>query len=303
MIAMNTFVNKVGFAVGTGRCGTQFLHRVMSLEPSIASVHERNRLNESFHQYCKWYRLPVDHEGFLQTKEIEIKHDLEAKQLSFEASGFLSNSIQELYERFAAKFIFLIRSPEKVVNSYLRKGWHTKTAVRANPMLIPSYQDCEHFHHFLGRIMPSEEKFTQWNQMSRVGKIAWYWNALNAKVLEQFENIPQSHWRIEKIEELSYNRYLDLAQFLGFQSTVSLKTYNNLVESRPNTLTDVPTIATWNASEITEFESEVAPIAERFGYEYRVSHLPIPQTVQSASKPQSKPSRFMHKLSNFLVNR
>ncbi len=300
---MRYYSNKVIFAIGTGRCGTKFIHKITSLEPSIASVHERNPLNESFHRYCKWYGLPVDHEGFLQTKEIEIKQDLEVKQISFESSSFLSLSVQELYQRFAAKFILLVRSPEQVVNSYLRKGWYAKTAVRANPKLIPSYQDCYRFHHFLGRIMPSDEKFMQWNQMSRVGKIAWYWNTLNAKVLEQFENIPPTHWRIEKIEELSYDRYLSLAQFLGFQSTVSLDTYNSLVKSRPNTLTNVPTVATWNTSEIAEFESEVAPIAEKFGYEYRVSHLPIPQTVQRASQPQSKPPSFMHKLSNFFVNR
>jgi hypothetical protein len=40
------------------------------------------------------------------------------------------------------------------------------------------YQECEAFHHFLGRIVPSGEKFEQWNQMSRAGKLAWFWNAL-----------------------------------------------------------------------------------------------------------------------------
>lgn len=283
-------IGRVGFAIGTGRCGTKFMAQVIGLEPDVSAVHERNRLNESFHRYCKWYNLPVDNEGFLHTKECEIRQDLENQFFSFEASAHLSLSLQELYGRFGAKFILLVRSPERVVNSYLRKGshagrgWYEKPIVRANPQRALGYQECQYFHHFLGRIVPLGEKFLQWNQMSRVGKLAWYWNALNAKVLEQFENIPETHWRIVKLEDLSYKRYLEIAQFLGFRATVTQPAFDDLTQSPPNALIDVPTIATWTASEIAEFEVEVAPMAERLGYEYRVDRLPIPQPSQSVDR-------------------
>ena len=61
------FENKVGFAIGTGRCGTLFLYQLMEKEPQVASSHERNPDNETFHRYCKCHDLPVDHEGFLAT--------------------------------------------------------------------------------------------------------------------------------------------------------------------------------------------------------------------------------------------
>lgn len=269
---------KVGFALGTGRCGTKFMAKVIDLEPDVASVHERNALNETFHRYCKWYSLPVDHEGFLQTKAAEIQQDLQCNLFSFEASAYLSLSILELYDRFKAKFILLVRSPEQVVNSYVRKGWYDKPVQRANPNLVPSYQESRDFHHFLGRIMPNGEKFQQWNQMSRVGKLAWYWNALNAKVLEQFEGIPTTHWRVEKLENLSYSRYGEIADFLGFESQVSQATYEQLAQSRPNAKTKIPTIAAWSPTEIREFETEVAPIASKLGYEYRVKRLSLAQT-------------------------
>ena len=283
----------VSFAVGTGRCGTQFVARVIDLEPNVASVHERNPLNETFHRYCKWYGLPVDHEGFLQTKECEIKQDLEKSSFSFEASAFLSLSLQELYDRFEAKFILLVRSPEQVVNSYLGKGWYAQPAVRANPNLTPSYQNGRKFHHFLGRIMPSGEKFQKWNQMSRVGKLAWYWNALNSRVLEQFENLPKTHWRVEKLEDLSYDRYLEIAEFIGFQPTVTQQMYEKLVKRRPNALTELRqrrpdkytnalTVEKWTASEVAEFREQVEPMAERFGYEYRLDFL----NVQPESRKQ-----------------
>lgn len=295
--SINDFRNQVSFAIGTGRCGTKFIAQVVNLEPSVSAVHERNALNETFHRYCKWYNLPIDHEGFLQTKAREIQQDLDNYLFSFEASAYLSLSIQELYDRFGAKFLLLVRRPDQVVNSYLHKGWYDKPAVRKNPNLPPSYQECHDFHHFLGRIMPFGEEFLQWNQMSRIGKLAWYWNTLNAKVLEQFEGIPETHYRIEKLEDLSYSRYLDIAQFLGFQPAVTQEMYEELTQRRPNAFSRVPTIATWTTSEIVEFEAEVAPMAQRFGYEYKVSGLPIPQPRQVAVEQSSSKQHTTRQLS------
>ncbi len=281
------FRNKVRFAVGTGRCGTKFICRAIGLEPNIASVHERNPLNETFHRYCKWYDLPVDVEGFLDTKQIEIQKDLEDHRFSFESSAHLSLSIRELYDRFGAKFLLLIRSPERVVNSYLSKGWYIKPAVRGNSNLAPSFQSsCPYFYRFLGRIMPSGNEFVRWNQMTRVGKLAWYWNTLNGEVIKQFEAISKNHYRIEKLEDLTYEWYLSITQFFGFESMVFKEVYDELARRRPNAKSEaeVPTIATWTASEISEFETEVKPLAERLGYEYRVSHLPIPQPKSNQSE-------------------
>lgn len=270
------FDGQVGFAVGTGRCGTKFLTQVLDLEPAVSSVHERNPLNETFHRYCKWYRLPIDDEGFLRTKELEIRRDLENHDFSFEASAYSSLSVRELYTRFGAKFVLLVRSPERVVNSYLCKGWYDKPIVRANPELALGYQEADQFFFFLGRIVPSGQEFLRWSQMSRVGKLAWYWNALNASILEQFADMPETHWRVEKLEELSYDRYLEIAQFFGFKAMVTPQAYDDLVRRRPNAFTNVPTIATWSTAEIGEFEAEVAPMAEKLGYEYRVERLPVP---------------------------
>ena len=101
------FTNKVGFTIGTGRCGTLFLYHVMEKEPDVASSHERNPENEAFQRYCKWHRLPVDDEGFLAIKEREVRGDLEQRAYSFEASPYLALSVRELHERFGAKFLFV----------------------------------------------------------------------------------------------------------------------------------------------------------------------------------------------------
>ena len=72
---LKDFDERVGFAIGAGRCSTKFLADVISLEPTVAAVHERNRLNETFPRYCQAYRLLVDGEGFLQVKDMEIRQD------------------------------------------------------------------------------------------------------------------------------------------------------------------------------------------------------------------------------------
>ena len=282
--------NKLAFAIGTGRCGTKFLYKVLDLESNVASIHERNPLNEAFHRYCKWYDIPVDSEGFLHTKQTEIQADLDQFDYSFEASAHLSLSVEELYQRFNAKFILLVRTPHEVVNSYLRKGWYEQPVIRGNPNLPPSYQESTHFHHFLGRIVPSGDKFEQWQQMTRVGKLAWFWNALNEKVLEQFENIPSTHWRVDKLEELTYERYLEIAQFLGIKSQLKRQTYEQLVESRPNAFSNIRSISSWSETEIAEFETEVAPLAQKLDYEYRVNNL-LKQAAsdETPQQPKKKP--------------
>lgn len=266
------FQNRVGFAVGTGRCGTNFFNKVVDLEPKVSSTHERNPFNEAFHRYSQWYGLKIDDAGFISTKSEEIRKDLEACSYSFEASAHLSLSIEVLYKTFNAKFLLLVRSPEKVVSSYIRKGWYSDDVVRNDAFAAPGYQpNCKRLHHFLGRIAPSGEEYVRWRNMSRVGKLGWYWNTLNSKVLEQFSNIPHEHFLIQKLEDLSYERYLDIAHFLGYSSSIRLKQYERLVRRKPNrSKSRLRSVSSWTEAEVAEFETEVKPMAEKFGYRTQI---------------------------------
>lgn len=55
--------------------GTHFLPQVMEREAGVVASHERGAMNEAFRRYCRWYRLPVDPEGFLDKEEREIRED------------------------------------------------------------------------------------------------------------------------------------------------------------------------------------------------------------------------------------
>src|SRR5688572_11059735 len=95
----------VGFAVGTGRCGTKFLAEVFACDPEIASHHERHPFNDTFHRYCQWYKIPTDDAGFIAVKRRAAEADLRQRRYSFEASGFLSLSLLTLHEHLGAKFV------------------------------------------------------------------------------------------------------------------------------------------------------------------------------------------------------
>ena len=267
--------NRVGFAVGTGRCGTLFLYQIMEKDPAVASSHERNPENEAFQRYCKWHGLAVDNEGFLAEKEREIAADLEGHAYSFEASPYLSLSVRELHERFGAKFIFLIRRPDGVVTSFVHKGFYRRPYVVQNSDLAAGYQDQspERFFTYFARISPRGEFFQKWNAMTQVGKVAWFWRAFNERTLEAIEQLPKDSYRIVRIEDLDYATYVELCRFLGIDSRVPQAAFDELRTSRPHAFWRKRMVDQWTEQEIREFEREVTQLAERFGYEPRVAKL------------------------------
>lgn len=269
------YANKVGFTIGTGRCGTLFLYQLMEKEPAVASSHERNPDNEAFHRYCKWHRLAVDDEGFLATKEKEIQADLQSRAYSFEASPYLSLSVKELHERFGAKFVLLIRRPDRVVTSFVHKGFYRRPYVVGNPALATGYQDQspERVHTFFARIAPTGEFFERWNRMSSVGKVAWFWRAWNERTLELLEGLPMDSYRIVRIEDFDHAKYREVASFLGYEPQVTQAEFDALSESKPHAFWRKRNIDQWTAQEIAEFEEQVGGLAQRFGYEYRIANL------------------------------
>lgn len=263
----------VGFAVGTGRCGTKFLAQVLARDPDIASHHERHAFNDTFHRYCRWYGLDVDETGFLASKRRGIEWDLSTHRFSFEASGFLALSLASLHRAFDAKFVIMVRRPERVVASYLRKGWYENDPMVEDPSRPPTMQDVAMPHHFLGRTMPRGEEFERWRRLTRVGKLAWYWSRLNCELLMQANELPDEATYIQKLENLSYESFCALRAFLGAPANVTAEVFADVRRKRPNASYGMRTIYDWNEDERREFEAETRGMAERLGYTWSVEKL------------------------------
>jgi hypothetical protein len=275
--AANKFDGRVGFCVGTGRCGTTFLAEVASREPEVASSHERLRLGATFHMFCKWHGIAVDSEGFLLDREDAVRRDLAGHRFSFECSALLSHSLEELFERFRARFLLLVRSPAETVASFAVRGWFLKPCARRDPTLPPSYREGEEPRHFLGRNIPHGPEFERWTRLTQIGRLSWFWQARNRAILEQFSRLPASHCRVERLEDLDFPRYQEVAAFLGWRSRIDAGTFSELAGARLNAGPNPPRRCTdWNPVEAAEFEAEVAPVAEALGYEHRVGVLAGP---------------------------
>jgi hypothetical protein len=270
----NEFDGRVGFCVGTGRCGTTFLAEVAGREPEVASSHERLRLGATFHMFCKWHGIAVDSEGFLLDREDAIRRDLAERRFSFECSALLSHSLEELFERFRARFLLLVRRPDQTVASFAVRGWFVNPCARKDPRLPPSYREGEEPRHFLGRNIPHGPEFERWTRLTQIGRLAWFWQARNSAILEQFSRLPASHCRIERLEDLHYKRYQEVAEFMGWGSRIDADEFSALARARPNAGPNLPRpCADWNPVEVAQFEAEVAPLAEALGYEHRVKIL------------------------------
>ncbi|MBY0523757.1 MAG: sulfotransferase [Gemmataceae bacterium] len=292
---------RVGFCVGTGRCGTTFLSELAGLEPEVASSHERLRLAATFHMFCKWHGIAIDAEGFLLDREDAIRRDLMERHFSFECSALLSHSLEELFDRFRARFLLLVRSPAETVASFAVRGWFLKPCARRDPSLPPSYREGEEPRHFLGRNIPHGAEFERWTRLTQIGKLAWFWQARTRAILEQFSRLPESHCRIVRLEDLDFPHYQDLARFMGWQSRVDAFMFSELALARPNAGPNPPRRFTdWSPLEAAEFEAEVAPVAEALGYEFRVTTLKErvnARTTASAEQPLSSLPAVLKQLS------
>ena len=285
MDSLPEFAGRVGFAVGTGRCGTTFLAAVAGREPDVAASHERLRLGATFHMFCQWHGLPIDHEGFLRDREEAVRADLASRPFSFESSALISHSLLPLFDRFQARFMLLVRSPAETVASFAVRGWFLKPPARKDHDLPPSYREGEEPRHFLGRIIPHGSAFDRWLGLTQIGKLAWFWQARNRAILDQLRRLPADHARVVRLEDLDFDHYREVAAFFGWRTQVDRDTFAELARSRPNAGPNVPRWChDWSATEAAEFEAEVGPLAEALGYEYRVSVL-AGRTDQEAKGP------------------
>lgn len=267
LFGANKESKEVAFAVGTGRSGTKFVYTLLGQEKKVASYHERHPSVDTFHRYFKWYNLPIDSNGFVENKRQGIEVDLEKNSLSFESSAFLSMSVKELYNAFDAKFVLMVRNPEHVVNSYIKKGWYEHLPENYDGQLPPSYFEHDLFHHFLGRTLPQGEEYQRWKKLTQVGKLAWFWKALNQRVLDQFDELEPSNKLIVRLEDFGYEYYKNtLTPFLGVKSKLSKRAFEKISLAKPNSFKNVKTKADWSELERNEFEIELGDFPSKLGY-------------------------------------
>jgi hypothetical protein len=257
------------FAVGTGRSGTHFFYTLMSKDPNFLSSH-LDSLNvsiaDSFIQYSSWYSLNTDLEPFLEYRRRLIAKASQLNKIYFESNPYLSLIASTLNAKFNAKILLLIRNPIDAINSHFVKGWYDFIPVRSNPRLVPVIPPDMPVNHFLGRIMPLGNDYEAWEKLTRVGKIAWWWNTLNLNIYAQLKDLPSNSWRIVKLDNFGYRQYQSLHSFFEGKKLLKPKTFEKLCERRPGKGKSHRSFTDWSAREKQEYLHQTAEARKVFDY-------------------------------------
>jgi len=258
------------FVVGTGRCGTHFLTAIMEGDDTFQSFHT-DTLNvpaaDSFARYALWYDLPIDLEPVRRYRHALIVEACNNGKVYFESNAYMSLLSSKLCDWFDARILLLTRKPEAVVNSHVRKGWYAHIPERRNNNLAPGLSPGWSPNHAFGRVMPRGEEYEKWLQLTQVGRVSWWVNALNMRVLEILETLHADAKRVVKVNELDYDKYLDLIEFANGKSPLDKASFDAIRSDRPGKGPAKRSVADWSKKEYEEFEVQTRPYRELMGYE------------------------------------
>jgi len=177
----------------------------------------------------------------------------------------------------------MVRRPDRVVSSYLRKGWYEAAAEVGDANLPPTMQNVAMPHHFLGRTMPYGAEFERWRGLTHVGKLAWYWARLNRALAEQASRLPSNAAQFQKLEALDYTAFDKLRALLRAPANVAEPDFARVRRRRPNASQGARRVCDWTLQERREFEAGVREMAEHFGYAWSTEDLAAEAPAPSAS--------------------
>ncbi len=73
---------------------------------------------------------------------------------------------------------------------------------------------------------PKGKYFTKWNSLDQLLKIKWYWNEIYTEIFSDLKKIPKKNYKVIKIEDFDYNKYLELSKWIGVKPIVNRIIFN-----------------------------------------------------------------------------
>ena len=135
----------------------------------------------------------------------------------------------------------MLRNPFDVANSLVKKGWYEKKYFKKDKKKIIGYQGISthlyNKHHNFCRLSPRGNFFYEWNKMSPLLKVKWYWDSIYTEIFKDLKNIPKKNYKIIKIEELDYEKYLKISKWIGITPELNRFIFNlklKLVKRKSN---------------------------------------------------------------------
>ena len=228
------------FVTGSGQCGETFLFNLFKSHNKIKAKDESHPLIHSYYKFAKYNDMNIDEAPLINQLSKVIKSSKKVNKIAFEASSFLALHTYPIYKKFNSKFIILLRNPLDVSYSLKKKGWYKTRYVKDDPNKIIGYQGVatsfHNKHHNFCRLSPKGKYFSKWNNLDQILKIKWYWNEIYTEIFHDLKKIPKKNYKIFRIEDFDYNKYLELSKWMGVKPLVSRLFFNikiRLVEKNP----------------------------------------------------------------------
>ena len=218
------------FVTGSGQCGETFLFNLFKKNKKIKAKDESRPLIHSYYKFVKFNNMNIDEAPLLMQLSDAIKDSNKKGKIAFEASSFLSLHTSEIYKKFHSKFIILLRNPYDVSCSLMEKGWYQKRYILNDIKKISGYQGVatsfHNKHHNFCRVSPNGKYFLKWNNFDQIIKIKWYWHTIYSKIFDDLKKIPKKNYKIIRIEDLDYNKYVELSSWIGVKPSINRFFFN-----------------------------------------------------------------------------
>ena len=161
------------FVLSTGRCGTEYLTKILGLSDQTQVYHSPHPelILASKAAYKDYEKNEETHKRVVESARIELILDAYLRNKKFIETNnkitFFAHALSSLFPK--SKFIHLVRHPGNFVTSGLNRKW---------------YQGFS--NHDLGRILPKQNDI-DFEKYNSIEKISWLWNETN-EYIEKFKD-------------------------------------------------------------------------------------------------------------------
>ena len=246
--------------LSTGRVGTQTLAELLRLAPNLKAYHEPEPKlfglgKLAYEQWKKSGATSVFLEALRTSRADLIKDALQYGKGYAETSPqvtFLAPVFRELFPM--TKYIHLVRNPENVIISGMRRGWysgHSNDQWRLTPK--------------------TEDKYAQiWGSMSPFAKNCWVWAETNRWISDFCRTIPRNQQLFVNSELLFAGQediIRELFEFVGV-SSFSMRKVNGILR-KPLNVQKKGTFSPsneWSIEMKATFGEIVGDVADEFDY-------------------------------------
>jgi hypothetical protein len=262
------------FIIGRGRSGTTAITRALDTADngSIFIESDPKLCIAARSQYYGMLPHPKDFIFKSLIKNIEAAHK-ENRVYGDKNPNYLY-FIEELYDVFDCKFLFVLRDGRDSVRSSMDFD-------RYRTPLYRRYEDSDEFDltqpeddfwdYARLRPRPGEGCFDEWMALSKFEKFCWSWANFNKLLLEKSKKIPEDCFRfvnmtgvdVGDIEELF--KFLDLAPFKEEMVREILFSKVNTTEIRNGE--PFPDWKSWSREEIETFNKHAGEMMIKLGYQ------------------------------------